>query len=144
MAIESISPAQRAECIRMQAERVCRAYKALREAPKSAEFQSDDFPVGHFATLVTEIRRLDGWLEPTDETSADEHLDVMAAAGEPFGEVSLCLEQSQALADVLQLSTENNELADGTITVVAGMLFNRMHDARKHLDALWVAIGGKQ
>ncbi len=77
-----------------------------------------------------------------DETPRAVQSDVLRAAGEPFSAVSLCVEQAQALADMLQLSTETNEPADGSITVVAGMLFNHMHDARKHLDALWVAMGG--
>ena len=52
------------ECIRLQAERVVRAYKALRDSPSSASFTSDDFPVGLFAELVQQIKLLDGWLEP--------------------------------------------------------------------------------
>jgi hypothetical protein len=55
------------EGIRLQAERVVRAYKELREAPKNADFKSDDFPVGLFADLVQQIKVLDGWLEPSDE-----------------------------------------------------------------------------
>ena len=43
---------------------------------------------------------------------------------------------------MLQLSTEHDEPADGSITIVASMVFNKMHEARKHLDALRVAIGG--
>jgi hypothetical protein len=53
----------RTQGVRLQAERVVRAYHELREAPKNSDFKSDDFPVGLFAELVTEIKRLDGWLE---------------------------------------------------------------------------------
>ena len=52
------------ECIRLQSERVVRAYKALRDSPNSATFTNDDFPVGLFADLVQQIKLLEGWLLP--------------------------------------------------------------------------------
>ena len=55
------------EGIKLQAERVVRAYKTLRDAPKNSDFKSDDFPVGLFAELVTQIKAFDGWLQPADE-----------------------------------------------------------------------------
>ena len=58
--------------VRLQAERVVRAYHELRAAPKNADFKSDDFPVGLFAELVQQIKQLDGWLQPTvDDTTID-------------------------------------------------------------------------
>jgi hypothetical protein len=51
------------ECIRLQAVRVVRAYHDLRNTAHSADFKSDDFPVGLFAELVQNIKQLDGWLE---------------------------------------------------------------------------------
>jgi hypothetical protein len=54
------------EGISLQAERVVRAYKALRAAPNSADFSSDSFPVGLFVELVTQIKQLAHWLEPVE------------------------------------------------------------------------------
>lgn len=56
--------------IRLQAERVVRAYKELRADTKSADFKSDDWPVGLFAELMQQIKLLDGWLEPVAEDVA--------------------------------------------------------------------------
>jgi hypothetical protein len=39
--------------IRLQAERVVRAYRELRSTAHSATFTSDEFPVGQFAELVS-------------------------------------------------------------------------------------------
>jgi hypothetical protein len=69
--------------------------------------------------------------------------NVLRAAGEPYSAVSLCISEARALADTLQTSTESAEPDPESITAQAGMIFNRMHEARKHLEALWVAIGGK-
>lgn len=57
------------EGIHLQSERVVRAFKALREAPRNSDFKSDDFPMGKYIALVDEIKRLDGWLEPITATA---------------------------------------------------------------------------
>ena len=50
------------EGIRLQAERVVRAYRALRDAPKLSDLHERRFPVGLFAELVQQIKQLEGWL----------------------------------------------------------------------------------
>lgn len=64
-----LSQPDRAECIRLQAERVVGAYNALRAAPSSADFTNDAFPVGQFAALVNEVQRLGGCLESAEQPS---------------------------------------------------------------------------
>lgn len=65
--------------IRLQAERVVRAYNDLRGTAKSVDFASDDFPVGKFAELFQQLKQLDGWLEPLiDSEDADETADDIA------------------------------------------------------------------
>ena len=54
------------EGIRLQAERVVVAYNEIRDTANSANFKSDEFPVGLFAALIQEIQRLEGWLEPAE------------------------------------------------------------------------------
>ena len=62
MATDSVHP----EGIRLQAERVCRAYRTLRASAHSADFTSAEFPVGLFAELFQQIKQLDVWLEPSE------------------------------------------------------------------------------
>ena len=71
------------EGIRLQSERVVRAYKALRDSPSSANFTSDDFPVGLFAELVQQIKLLEGWLEPL---AGDLHEQTIAEIREEYPE----------------------------------------------------------
>lgn len=68
--------------------------------------------------------------------------DVLKAAGEPYSEVSLAIEHTRALADLIQMSLDNNEPEPASIQNAAAMAFNRMHKARAQLESLWVAIGG--
>ena len=59
------------EGIRLQAERVVRAYKEMRDTTNSANLKSDDSPVGLFAELMQQIRMLEGWLEPRPDLHAE-------------------------------------------------------------------------
>jgi hypothetical protein len=52
------------EGIRLQAERVVRAYQELRDSAASVPTMEKDWPVGLFAELVQQIKLLDGWLKP--------------------------------------------------------------------------------
>ena len=73
--------------VRLQAERVLRAYKALREAPKNSDPRDDVFPIGLFAELVQQIKQLEGWLEPAE--SADQtanRINRIAAVRDLTGE----------------------------------------------------------
>lgn len=63
------------EGIRLQAERVVRAYKALRSNAHSANFTSDEFPVGQFVELVQQIKQLDVWLQPAEGSDEPERPD---------------------------------------------------------------------
>jgi hypothetical protein len=76
------------ECLRLQAECAVRAYHALRNAPKGSNFQSDDFPVGRFAEFATQIKALDGSLEP-EQGSAGDELRVGDDAAETNIEIAL-------------------------------------------------------
>lgn len=140
MATESISPTQRAECIKLQAERVVRAYNDLRTTAHSADFKNDDFPVGRFAELVQQIKLLDGWLQPVEGDAVSGAHDVLRAAGTPYSDVSLCVEQAKALTRLI--SSDESEDID-SIQVAASMASTLLFDAEKHLTELWVAIGGK-
>jgi len=68
---EEADGTQHLDGIRLQAERVVRAYHELRADAHSANFQSGDFPVGLFAALVEQIKLLEGWLEPSEPDDDD-------------------------------------------------------------------------
>jgi hypothetical protein len=65
---------QHLDGIRLQAKRVVRAYRELRDDTASANFKSDAWPVGLFAELVQQIKLLEGWLEPAEKADDDELL----------------------------------------------------------------------
>ena len=68
--------------VRLQAERVVRAYKALREAPKNSDTRDDIFPIGLFAELLQQLKQLEGWLEPADPD--DLHEQTVAEIREEY------------------------------------------------------------
>jgi len=124
------------EGIRLQSERVVRAYKELRGTAHNSDFTSDDFPVGKFAELFQHLKQLDRWLED----DGAERPSVLEAAGRPFSDANLCVEQAKALSSLIS-SDESNDT--DSMKVAASMVFGLMVDADEHLNALWVALGGK-
>lgn len=106
--LDSVS---RSECIRLQAERVVGAYHALRAAPHCADFNSPEFPVGQFAELVTEIKRLGHWLEPVEAPQSADVAKLQAAVAafcelpallEPFTVYGTKLRLPSAIGDPLR------------------------------------------
>ena len=94
------------ECIRLQAERVCRAYRTLRGSAHSADFTSAEFPVGLFAELFQQIKSLDIWLQPVEgaELPPREKRRGNEAFAEHVGQridsALLCIERARRLTDV--------------------------------------------
>jgi len=78
------------EGVRLQADRVVSAYRELRNTAHSADFTSDDFPVGKFAELFQQIKALAGWLEPDSwRSGADLALELIDSAGDLHHSASL-------------------------------------------------------
>lgn len=125
MATTTISPTERAECIRLQSERVVRAYRGLVATPKNSQFADPDFPVGALGELMMEIRRLEGWLEPAaDDESAER------SRGDAKNALNLSLDRISALADLLALADGNSAFGDHTVEVVGFMLLEQATAAR--------------
>jgi len=97
------------EDIRLQAEHVVTVSKALRDAPKSADFTSDDFPFGLFAELLTQIKLRDGWLQPAEQ-SMRRRRRLKRSPSTPQRE----------LANVKNIITEIDHLADNVGTLLEG------------------------
>ena len=100
--------------IRLQAERVCRGYKTLRATAHSADFTSDEFPVGLFAELFQQHKQLEHWLQPAEgaEPPAREK-GVNEAFGERVGQridrALICIESARRIADVCAAAVEKIE-----------------------------------
>ncbi len=132
------------EGIRLQAERVVRAYRTLRASAHSADFTSAEFPVGLFAEIVQQIKLLDGWLQPVEQPTADD-------VAQPFSEYA-----ESELANIKGIITEIDHLAhDGqesddpamTLAVIErlasqahGVMYGQFWD--KSTDGLKRADGG--
>ena len=128
------------EGIRLQAERVVRAYNTLRQAPKNSEFTSDDFPVGLFAELFTQIKSLDIWLQPVEGAELPpREKGVNEAFAEHVGQridsALLCIERARRLTDVCSAAIKALEVENsGDIAFTMGSeLFSAIDDARKAL-----------
>jgi hypothetical protein len=109
---------QHLEGIRLQAERVVRAYNELRADAASADFKSGDFPVGKFAALVEQVKRLEGWLQPPSGGGPD-----LRHAAERV---------------VREYRNQNGELA--VTDTAEGKLVTTRHDLALALDQLETAL----
>ena len=144
------------EGVRLQAERVVRAYNELRAEAKSANFKSDDFPVGKLGELFHQVRHLDGWLEPApaEEEGADPGANDGARiakalpsekgvneafaerVGQRIDEALLFIERARRLTDVCSAAIKALEVENsGDIAFTMGSeLFSAIDDARKALE----------
>jgi hypothetical protein len=137
MANQSISPTQRAECIRLQADRVVRAYRTLRASAHSADFTSDDFPVGLFAELFQQIKQLDGWL---DTPPSDPEPDSVAETDSEHIERELT-NVREIVDQIEHLATHGNDatmlgvikrLARDAQSTLYGKVWDRLADVLEH------------
>jgi hypothetical protein len=122
------------EGIRLQAERVVRAYSAMRDRAKTME--SGDFPVAEIGELFQQVRLLDGWLQPIAESEEDgaDRLEVLKVAGGPFEGASTCIDQAKALASLIS-SDESDDTE--SMKLAASMVYGLMNDAQHWLNNLW-------
>jgi hypothetical protein len=126
---------QRAECIKLQSERVVRAYNELRGAAHSADFKSDEFPVGRFAELVTEIKRLEGWLEPVADESDDEAETVCERATRELTNVR------KIIVEIDHLAHDGQESRDPAVTLA--VIKRLAAEGQSHLyGRLWDDLTG--
>lgn len=129
-----------AEGLRLQAERVVKAYNELRADARSADFKSDDLPVGKFAELFTEVKRLDGWLEQvaSDEKPADEH--EHNGSRDKLADVQQWLQGIEATAKLLSTQVAIGDLDTDLVAVCMSIA----RDAERGIDALGELIEAEQ
>ena len=90
MATDIIPPTQRAECIRLQAERTVAAYRELIAKSKGG---LDDVALAAMGELFVQVRSLEGWLQPVaadaeaeraEEPDTEEPATLKAKLGEAW------------------------------------------------------------
>jgi hypothetical protein len=129
----------RNEGIREQAKRVVLAYHELRADAASADFKSDQFPVGLFGELIQQIRLLEQWLlkvpaEPAPQSFAEHAENQLSNVKSILCEIDHLAHDGQESNDPTMTLSVIKRLAGEGSSVLFGEFWDQLTAALKGGD----------